>query len=573
MQERRVWIPSDGVYTDNINQIKARKQSESDKSVKPKVSVWPSKYEYLSSTWSFTLSLHSVWSLPLSVLQYGGAAYLTVYITVLAIVGAPLLLLEMFLGQYSSLAPVQVYTHLCPLVAGLGLTTCIQAGVRAMLDTAVIMWSGQALWHLFSSEEIRDGFFYRDVLAKEDATLEHLGDLVAQLSLVLGVCCVTIFILSAAGIRSVGKICVMVVPACYLLLVVMVVRSCMCTGGLGGIMTLLTPDWSVMTSTSVWLEATAQVIFSLQLGTGAVTAYSSYNTYHHNIVRDCYTIIIFHLLWVILLILLTFSLLGVAHSTQTINLTNLAQDPAILSITGQNVWLVAITLIETSLSTINYGWFWAGIFFIIIILVSISSVFGYIEILLSSVISYRPNILHLKPSLTFIILTIMFLLDLVLATQGGVHIYHLLLIYIYNWPSLLLSLFTVLTMVLCHGVSNVIQNISDICKVMLPHWFSSHLSVIYFSILPTFLMVSCIIDRYLVLLKNIQASLVHNLEVLSSYHLLEPLSTFGLLLPEWGMPMGWSLAFLPLSPLLFWALVHSIWGNRGVHRLTVSIVI
>ena len=64
-----------------------------------------------------------------------------------------------------------------------------------------------------------------------------------------------------------------------------------------------------------------------------------------------------------------------------------------------------------------------------------------------------------------------------------------------------------------------------------------------------------------------QASLVHSLKVLSNYHTVEPLSTFGLLLPQWGMPMGWSLAFLPLSPLIFWALVHFIWGNRGAPTL------
>ena len=500
MQERRVWVPSYGVYTNNKNSnpthARDNSESEGDKPDKAKVSVWPSRYEYLSSVWSFTLSLHSVWSLPLSVVQYGGGAYLLVYITVLAIVGAPLLLLEMFLGQYSSLAPSQLYSHLCPLLAGLGLTTCIQAGVRAVLDIAVIMWAGQALWQLFSAENIRDGFFYRDVLGKDDATLEHLGHLVAQLCLVLAVGCVTVFILSAAGTRSVGKICVLVVPSSFVLLVLLVVRSCMCEGGLGGVMILLAPDWGVMTSTTVWLEVSTQVIFSLQLGTGAVSAYSSYNTYYHNIIKDCAVIIISHLLWVILVILLTFSLLGVAHSTQAITLTNLAQDPAILSITGQGVWLAAITLIETSLATITYGWLWAGLFFILIILVSITSVFGYMEIILSSLISYRQGIMQYKPSLTFCILTIIFLLDLVLATQGGIHIYHLLLVYIYNWPCLLLSLFSVVTIVFCHGVDKIIQNISDMCQLTLPHWFSSHLSVIYFTILPAFLMVSCINNRY-----------------------------------------------------------------------------
>eukprot|EP00090_Calanus_glacialis_P015464 TRINITY_DN24410_c0_g1_i1.p1 TRINITY_DN24410_c0_g1~~TRINITY_DN24410_c0_g1_i1.p1 ORF type:complete len:131 (+),score=23.98 TRINITY_DN24410_c0_g1_i1:1-393(+) len=98
---------------------------------------------------------------------------------------------------------------------------------------------------------------------------------------------------------------------------------------------------------------------------------------------------------------------------------------------------------------------------------------------------------------------------------------------------------------------NLINNISDMSKLSLPHWVSSHLSVIYFSILPIFLM----------------ASLVLNIQVLTTQHLTEPLSTFGLLLPAWGIPMGWSLAFLPISPIVFWAIVHCIWGDRGVQSI------
>ena len=350
-------------------------------------------------------------------MQHGGVTFLLMYTVILATLGAPLLLLEMSLGQYSGLAPVRLFIHLCPILAGLGLAVCLQTAVRAMLDLAVVMWAGQALWQLFSEQNIRDGFFYRDILNKGDSSLEQLGKLVGQLSLVLAIGCVTIFILMAAGTRSVGKVCLATVPACYMLLVTLTIRTCLATGGPHGVLILLTPDWSVLTQPSVWLEATGQVIFSLQLGLGAVSAYSSYNTYQHNIVRDCAIIICSHLVWVILAILLTFSLLGVAHNTKTINLTNLESDPALMSITGYGVWLGAITLIKTSLANISTGWLWAGLFFMLLLLVSITSVFGYLEVITSSIISLRPAILPFKPALTFTVLVVLFLLHLILATQ------------------------------------------------------------------------------------------------------------------------------------------------------------
>ena len=54
----------------------------------------------------------------------------------------------------------------------------------------------------------RDGFFYRDVLGKEEADLEELGSLSGQLTLILGIGAVLTFVLVAAGTRSLGKVSV-----------------------------------------------------------------------------------------------------------------------------------------------------------------------------------------------------------------------------------------------------------------------------------------------------------------------------------------------------------------------------
>ena len=73
---------------------------------------------------------------------------------------------------------------------------------------------------------------------------------------------------------------------------------------------------------------------------------------------------------------------------------------------GKGVWMVSITLVETSLSSISYGWLWAGIFFLFILLVALSSIFGYLEVgipsslatkvgIIPSLATLRPVFLHL----------------------------------------------------------------------------------------------------------------------------------------------------------------------------------
>ena len=63
-----------------------------------------------------------------------------------------------------------------------------------------------------------------------------------------------------------------------------------------------------------------QVVFSLQLGLGALTTFSSYCKYEHNLVRDTAILAVSHLVWVLLSTLLTLALLGLAQHEETITL-------------------------------------------------------------------------------------------------------------------------------------------------------------------------------------------------------------------------------------------------------------
>lgn len=555
-QERNVWVPSDGhgyLARDHHKTSHAGSQATL-LSPKLKQQKWPRGSDFLGATTSFSLSLHTVWMLPVCVMQQGGLTFLLMYMVMLIILGYPLLLLEAMLGQYSSLPPAQLYRHLCPILAGLGLSVCLQAALRALLDLAVLMWSALAFYSLFSTQTVKDGFFYSDILNKGDASLESIGYLGGYQTLVLSIVSVSVFMMTAAGTRILGKLGLVIVLVGFGTMVTLVIRSCLATGGPYGILTLLAPDWSYVSSASGWMMAAQQVIFSLQLGLGSVSVYSSYNTYHHNIVRDSAIIICSNFVWSILSILLVFSLLGVTHNLQTINLNNLAGDPDLVSITGSGIWLTGVTMVEAALATLTSGWLWAGLMFILIFLSTMTSLFGLLEVISASIISIRPSLIRYKPAITFSILTFLFLLDLSLATQGGIHIYHLLHTYISSWPTILTCLLTLLSTLWCHGPHQLVTNIVDMSKVRLPQVLSAHLTVLYTTVTPV-LVASC---------------LAYSLHLLSQYHITQPLVTFNIQLPEWAISTGWSLSLLPASPILFGAMVYLVWANKGVTRLAVS---
>merc|ERR1711892_43747 len=303
---------------------------------------WVHGWDFLSATWGFSLSLHSLWSLPIAVLQHGGIAFVIMYLVLLCVLGAPLLLLEVTLGQYSGLTSVRLFQHLCPLLSGLGVCQCLQSVLRIVLDTAVLTWISQGIYLLFTDREIDRHFFYQGVLNKADSSTDYLH---RDHVLVLACVCAVIFILVVAGHKALGKCCLVIVPLCYAIILSISVRCTIDSDGSEGVLALLSPNWRSLASPTAWLEASCHVIFSLQLGTGVFSTYATHNKFTRNIIHDCMIVIIGHVLWVILTLVMVFSIIGIAFNSRKINITNQEEYWEFVDSIGSGLWLIGVTMV------------------------------------------------------------------------------------------------------------------------------------------------------------------------------------------------------------------------------------
>merc|ERR1719211_921756 len=170
-----------------------------------------------------------------------------------------------------------------------------------------------------------------------------------------------------------------------MLLVTLVIRACLAPGAPAGVLSFLSPDWSLLSQPRLWLEAAQHTVFSLQLGLGAQSALARCNKYRHNLVRDCGVVLLTHTVWVLLATLLT---------------------------------LVLVTI------------------------TAVTSLYGYVEVIASSFADIKPSLLRWKPLAVVVVIALLFLMALSLATRAGLHIYHLVLTYVSTWPCLLISLLT-----------------------------------------------------------------------------------------------------------------------------------
>ncbi len=74
----------------------------------------------------------------------------------------------------------------------------------------------------------------------------------------------------------------------------------------------------------------------------------------------------------------------------------------------------------------------SGLLFMLIILTLSASVIGCIEVLASCTVDEFSNIRAYKPAIIFTFISCIFMLDLSMATKGGIHLYYLLTTYYTN---------------------------------------------------------------------------------------------------------------------------------------------
>ena len=135
--------------------------------------------------------------------------------------------------------------------------------------------------------------------------------------------------------------------------------------------------------------------------------------------------------------------------------------------------------------------------FCLMVLTTTATVMGCMETLSACVVDEWPSMKPYKPAIVFTFLALLFMINLVMATQGGIYIYYLISTYYTSWPLIFFGLLTVLAAAFSHGGKYLMKDLSDMSKLPLTHYINSHLSVLYITVIPIFLSVSSYIHTVL----------------------------------------------------------------------------
>ncbi|KAK9709539.1 Sodium:neurotransmitter symporter family [Popillia japonica] len=81
---------------------------------------WSNPIEFMLSCWTYAVGLGNVWRFPYLCYQNGGGVFVIAYLIMMFLVGMPIFLLELIIGQYTGIGPDQTFRRIAPIFSGIG---------------------------------------------------------------------------------------------------------------------------------------------------------------------------------------------------------------------------------------------------------------------------------------------------------------------------------------------------------------------------------------------------------------------------------------------------------------------
>uniref|UniRef100_A0A4W5P6I8 Solute carrier family 6 member 4a n=1 Tax=Hucho hucho TaxID=62062 RepID=A0A4W5P6I8_9TELE len=374
--------------------------------------TWSKKMDFLLSVIGYAVDLGNVWRFPYICYQNGGGE-------TRAYVYKGILLFMTSLTMHYNNCIVMHYILYCLFLSakGIGFAICIIALYIAFYYNTIMAW---ALYYLLASfrptlpwttcsnpwntvnclrylstdsnvtwtntsTSPAEEFYTRQVLQVHMSPgLHQLGSVSWQLALCLLFIFTIVYFSIWKGVKTSGKVVWVTATFPYLVLLVLLVRGATLPGAWRGVVFYLKPDWGKLLSTTVWIDAAAQIFFSLGPGFGVLLAFASYNPFHNNCYKDALVTSSVNCLTSFLSGFVIFTVLGYMAEMRKIGVETVAKDagPSLLFI-----------IYAEAISNMPAATFFAIIFFLMIIMLGLDSTFAGLEGVITAMLDEFPQLL------------------------------------------------------------------------------------------------------------------------------------------------------------------------------------
>ena len=240
-----------------------------------------SSFGFVLAAVGSAVGMGNIWLFPYRLAQYGGGAFLVPYFLFVALFSCAGLSGEFALGRLAGGGTMDAFGHIFqkrgwrggrvlgiePLLGVLGIAIGYSVVVGWVLRYAAGSLTGSVL------AGDAQGFF--------DALAVSFGS-VPWHAVCVGLTAVILILGVAGGIERISKF---MMPAFFILFLIIALRVAFLPGAAEGYRYLLTPDWSHLASPETWVMAMGQAFFSLSINGAGMLIYGSYMSREENILR------------------------------------------------------------------------------------------------------------------------------------------------------------------------------------------------------------------------------------------------------------------------------------------------
>ena len=231
-----------------------------------------SKIGFILASVGSAIGMGNIWMFPYRVGQYGGAAFLIPYFLFVALFGAVGLSGEFALGRLTGTGPVGSYDYAMrtrglrggkllgaiPLLGSFGIAIGYSVIVGWVLRSA----AGGAAGGLFAADSET---FFSQMTGRFGSVPWHLA-----------VVALTVLFLAGGVIKGIEKANRVMMPAFFVLFIIIAVRVAFLPGAGAGYRYLFVPKWSALLDMRTWIMAMGQAFFSLSITGSGMIIYGSY---------------------------------------------------------------------------------------------------------------------------------------------------------------------------------------------------------------------------------------------------------------------------------------------------------
>ncbi len=319
------------------------------------------RFAVIAAVAGSAIGLGNIWRFPYLAGENGGAAFLFVYLIIVFAIGIPVMTSEFIIGRAARKNPYGAFKLLAPGKPWyiIGLAGVAAAFMILAFYTTVAGWTLEYFYQTLSGN--LSGKTESELIVMYDDFLTGNFRPLLWFLIFMGL---TGMIIIAGVTKGIEKYTKILMPALFVILIMLCIRSLTLDGAEKGLRFLFSPDFSKITP-KVILEALGQAFFSLSIGMGTLITYGSYIRSNENLAAS--------------------SLFVVLADTTVAVLAGIAIFPAVFALGGSpasGTGLVFIVL-PGIFDKMPMGQLFGMLFFILLALAAITSTISVLEVIVA----------------------------------------------------------------------------------------------------------------------------------------------------------------------------------------------